>query len=33
VLVQGAKLVEGLPSEVQSDHRVVEAYLGSPVEP
>jgi len=32
VLVQGSKLVEGSPSEVQSDSRVVEAYLGAPVE-
>jgi len=32
VLVQGQKLVEGSPSEVQSDARVVEAYLGAPVE-
>ena len=32
VLVQGQKLVEGSPSEVQSDPRVVEAYLGLPVD-
>ncbi len=27
-LVQGALLVEGSPAEVQSDHRVIEAYIG-----
>jgi branched-chain amino acid transport system ATP-binding protein len=32
VLVQGQKLVEGSPSEVQSDERVIAAYLGKPAE-
>ncbi|MEN3315946.1 MAG: branched-chain amino acid transport system ATP-binding protein, partial [Acidimicrobiaceae bacterium] len=30
VLVHGRKLVDGSPSEVQGDARVVEAYLGTP---
>ncbi|WP_443046656.1 ABC transporter ATP-binding protein [Streptomyces sp. NBC_00247] len=31
-LVQGEKLVEGTPSTVQSDERVIAAYLGTPFE-
>ncbi|WP_405936276.1 ABC transporter ATP-binding protein [Streptomyces sp. NBC_00726] len=31
-LVQGEKLVEGTASEVQSDERVIAAYLGTPFE-
>ncbi|GAX56924.1 ABC transporter ATP-binding protein [Streptomyces olivochromogenes] len=30
VLVQGSKLIEGAPGDVQADERVVEAYLGAP---
>jgi branched-chain amino acid transport system ATP-binding protein len=32
VLVQGEKLMEGAPHEVQADERVVAAYLGTPAE-
>ncbi|MFP3990627.1 ABC transporter ATP-binding protein [Streptomyces sp. E11-3] len=32
VLVQGEKLIEGSPAVVQSDERVVAAYLGTPFE-
>ncbi|GAB2792586.1 ABC transporter ATP-binding protein [Streptomyces daliensis] len=32
VLVQGQKLVEGSPEQVQNDDRVVAAYLGTPFE-
>ncbi len=31
-LVRGVKLVEGDPGEVQSDPRVVEAYIGGSAE-
>ena len=32
VLVQGEKLVEGSADEVQSDERVIAAYLGKPTD-
>lgn len=32
VLVQGEKLIEGTPDVVQSDERVIAAYLGTPFE-
>ena len=31
-LVRGETLIEGSPHEVQSDHRVIEAYIGQPDE-
>jgi ABC-type branched-subunit amino acid transport system ATPase component len=33
VMNEGTVLVEGSPAAVQSDQRVIDAYLGGPAEP